>query len=147
MECVPAPCLAKNNLSKSTRCARIRARDFFAFDTLTIASVLPGAGANYLVPRTATECGITQLGNDYVRFSRLVRLRGFVQPTASDLRLPTVFHLSSISTNRNSKSLALMTLWATPARRAYEAPACSEASLTPEASCKRRIPLVSGTTT
>jgi hypothetical protein len=36
-------------------------------DTLTIASVLPGIAGDYLVLRTAMECGTAQLGIDYVR--------------------------------------------------------------------------------
>jgi hypothetical protein len=45
---------------------------FSRIDTLTIASVLPGIGGHYLVPRTAMECGTTQLNIDYVRSSRSV---------------------------------------------------------------------------
>ena len=48
------------------------------------------------------------------------RTRGREHPATSQLP-PTQYstcHLSSISTNRNSNSLALTTLWATPARRA-----------------------------
>src|ERR1700688_2865201 len=42
---------------------------FSRIDTLTIASVLPGIGGHYLVPRTAMECGTSQLNIDYVRSS------------------------------------------------------------------------------
>src|ERR1700686_731098 len=59
----------------------------------------------------------------------------------------TAGSVSSISTKRNSYGLALMTLCATPAGRAYEAPASRCTSLGPVGSSSLNVPLVTGTTT
>ena len=43
--------------ARRTICARLHARDFFAMDTLTITSVLPGVGCHYRGEPDVSQCG------------------------------------------------------------------------------------------